>query len=68
MGAGDIVSDPMSYSYYASQLEQGMEALKTSQKQLKTAFETKDLAQKTVKNLEGSLRRAQNAVKQIGAI
>nr|AKN37585.1 hypothetical protein [Vibrio sp. FF_291] len=65
MGVGDIVSDPVSYTYYAQELEQGVEMLKNAQEKLKAALETKDLAFKTVKNLEGSLRRAQRAVQEI---
>lgn len=65
MGVGDIVSDPISYTYYAQEIQQGVDMLKTGQENLKTALETKDLALKTVKNLEGSLRRAQRAVNEI---
>jgi len=62
MGVGDIVSDPVSYTYYGRQIEKSIEAVKTAQEHAKTALETKDLAVKTVKNLEGSLKRAQRAV------
>nr|AKN40551.1 hypothetical protein [Enterovibrio norvegicus] len=65
MGVGDIVSDPVSYSYYAQEIEQAGQILKTAQEELKYALETKDLTLKTVKNLEGTLRRAQNTVKSI---
>ncbi|EKO3958194.1 hypothetical protein F6H23_004244 [Vibrio fluvialis] len=65
MGVGDIVSDPISYTYYAQEIQQGVDMLKTGQESLKTALETKDLALKTVKNLEGSLRRAQRALDEI---
>lgn len=68
MGVGDIVSDPQSYSYYGQQLTKTIEQIKVAQETAKTALETKDLASKTVKNLQGTLRRAQDVVDKVNRL
>jgi conjugal transfer/entry exclusion protein len=61
-GVGDVVSDPTSYTYYAEQIKTAQEAYANAKEHLQTALEAKDIADKTRSNLEGTYRRAQQAL------
>jgi conjugal transfer/entry exclusion protein len=61
-GVGDVVTDPTSYPYYAEQIKIAQEAYANAKEHLQTALEAKDIADKTRSNLEGTYRRAQQAL------
>ena len=60
---GGIVTDPGSYTYYATQIETALKQLKQAEDQLKTAKETYDSVSSIDKRLTGNLQRAHKSLK-----
>lgn len=62
---GGVVTDPGSYSYYATQIEQAIEQLKVAEDQLKTATDTYESVTSIDERLSGNLQRAQRSLESI---
>ncbi|MUK91895.1 hypothetical protein GNP80_05525 [Aliivibrio fischeri] len=59
---GGVVTDPGSYTYYATQIETALKQLKQAEQQLKTAQDTYDSVTSIDKRLTGNLQRAQRSL------
>lgn len=64
-GFGGVVTDPGSYSYYATQIEKAMEQLKVAEEQVKQATQTYNKVTNIDKNITGNLMRAQRNLERI---
>lgn len=64
-GAGGIVTDPTSYTYYTTQIEQAIDQVKLAEKQLKEVTKSYEMLTSIDENITGNLQRAQNYAKKI---
>lgn len=62
---GGVVTDPGSYSYYATQIEQAIEQVELAEDQVKQATKTYDKVTNVDKSLTGNLMRAQKQLEKI---
>lgn len=61
-GFGGVVTDPGSYTYYATQIETALKQLKQAEKQLQTQMDTYTSVDSIDKNLTGNLNRARQSL------
>ncbi|WP_010320076.1 hypothetical protein, partial [Vibrio ordalii] len=57
-GFGGVVTDPGSYSYYATQIDQAIQQVKLAEDQVKQATKTYDKIVNVDKSITGNLMRA----------
>lgn len=62
---GGVVTDPGSYSYYATQIEQAIEQVELAEDQVKQATKTYDKIVNVDKSITGNLQRADRSLKRI---
>ncbi|MEZ8481157.1 hypothetical protein AB9R81_23435 [Vibrio cyclitrophicus] len=62
---GGVVTDPGSYSYYATQIEQAIEQVELAEDQIKQATKTYDKIVNVDKSITGNLQRADRSLKRI---
>ncbi|PML45582.1 hypothetical protein BCT75_04155 [Vibrio lentus] len=64
-GFGGVVTDPGSYSYYATQIEQAIEQVELAEDQIKQATKTYNKVVNVDKSITGNLNRADRSLKRI---
>lgn len=64
-GFGGVVTDPGSYSYYATQIEQALEQVELAEEQVNQATKTYDKVTSLEKNITGNAQRAQRNLEKI---
>lgn len=67
-GLGDVVSDPTSYTYYAEQLEQGIDMLEIQEKKLQKLVDSYNKLQNLENNVSGNIQRAKSTLNRIKAL
>lgn len=67
-GLGDVVSDPTSYTYYAEQLEQGIDMLEVQEKKLQKLIDSYNKLQNIENNVSGNIQRAKSTLNRIKAL
>ncbi|EOW9462497.1 hypothetical protein ACOCGI_003676 [Vibrio cholerae] len=65
---GGVVTDPGSYSYYATQIEQAIKQVKLAEDQVKQATKTYDKIVNVDKSITGNLMRAKNELARIKSL
>lgn len=67
-GLGDVVSDPTSYTYYAEQLEQGIDMLEVQERKLQKLVDSYNKLQNIENNVSGNIQRAKSTLNRIKAL
>lgn len=65
---GGVVTDPGSYSYYATQIDQAIQQVKLAEDQVKQATKTYDKIVNVDKSITGNLMRAQKQLEKIKSL
>ena len=66
LGAGDVVSDPISYSYYVEQIEAATEQIEKAKEQVENLAGLRDQVDNLTEQFRGNYNRALNLVNAVG--
>jgi len=66
LGAGDVVSDPISYSYYVEQIEAATEQIEQAKEQVENLAGLRDQVDNLTEQFRGNYNRALNLVNAVG--